>query len=111
MDDGFRLYFLHHRFEFVVLGHIHGEAFDVEACQVLPDPYSFYQWSNRCEGLNTQFEIPFSANEVINDRYRMPLSGQVEGRSPTTVTIASKYAGLHFALLCSCLGLFLTKSA
>src|SRR3989440_1661136 len=95
MDHGFRFEGLECGSEKVVVGNVTDKQFDGLAGHVLPDPDAIRQRANRSQRLRTKLVVPKAPQKVVNDRNRMALLRQIEGRSPTAIAVPTEHGNLH----------------
>ena len=87
--------------EKIVIRHIAYEKLNLLPGELLPNPKAIGQSANRRQGLHAEFVVPLAADEVIDNRDRMPLLRQVKSCSPTAITIPSKHSNPHLSPLSS----------
>src|SRR6266566_3001503 len=95
MDRGFRFEGLKCGSEKVVVGNVTDIEFDGLAGQVLPNPDAIRQRANRSQRLRTKLVVPKAPQKVVNDRDRMALLRQIDGRSPTAIAVPTEHGNLH----------------
>ena len=83
------LEFGHHRRQKLVVRNVADKRLDLLARELLPDGKPLGERADRGQGLRPEFVVPLTAGEVIDDRDRVSLVGQIQRRRPSAVAVAA----------------------
>ncbi len=89
VNHGIGLEALDHAGEEIVIVNVTDKLLDGLSGEFLPDTQPVRKRLNRRQRLRAYFEVPLTPQEIIDDRDRVPLRGQIESRGPATVTITA----------------------
>src|SRR5215471_9521401 len=81
-----------------VVRHVTDKQINLLAGELFPDSESFAERTDRGKRLYSEFVVPLSAEEIVNNRNRVTPRRQVQCRWPTTVAIAAQNADVHLIL-------------